>query len=55
LQASDFLPAFLVVSFLTFLSFFSFATLSGDAGAEVAGRGRPTAKANAEIPAAREL
>jgi EmrB/QacA subfamily drug resistance transporter len=51
LQASDFLPAFLIVGFLTFLSFFSFATLSADAGAEVAGRGRPVAKANAEFPA----
>jgi EmrB/QacA subfamily drug resistance transporter len=54
LQSSDFLPAFLIVGFLTFLSFFSFATLSDDAGAEVAGQERPTAKANAEIPAGSE-
>jgi EmrB/QacA subfamily drug resistance transporter len=54
LQATDFLPAFLIVGFLTFLSFFSFRTLSKDAGAEVAGRPRPTAPADAHMPTASE-
>jgi EmrB/QacA subfamily drug resistance transporter len=44
LQTADFAPAFVIVGFITFLSFFSFAKLAGDAGAEVAGRSpRPAA------------
>jgi EmrB/QacA subfamily drug resistance transporter len=53
LRAADFPPAFLMVGFLTSLSFFGFATLPPDAGAEVAGR-VPAVTAEGEMPAARE-
>jgi EmrB/QacA subfamily drug resistance transporter len=53
LRAADFPPAFLIVGFLTSLSFFGFATLPPDAGAEVAGR-VPAVTAEGEMPAARE-
>jgi len=40
LIASDFLPAFLVVGFISLISFVNFARLPKDAGEEVAGRKR---------------